>query len=44
MGDWLMSLAEPIYGIVDLFLDQPIAAIVTTSAFGLLIAAALSLR
>jgi hypothetical protein len=39
------SLVDPIYGIVDLFLDSPLAAVVTTSALGALIAAAvLSLR
>jgi hypothetical protein len=45
MDGWLTSLVEPLYGIVDLFLDRPLAAVLTTSVAGLLIAAAvMSLR
>jgi hypothetical protein len=45
MDHWLMRLADPVYGIVDLFLDSPFVALATTSALGALIAAAvLSLR
>jgi hypothetical protein len=45
MGDWLATLAEPLYGIVDLFLDSPVrGALMTLLVGGLAIAAALSLR
>jgi hypothetical protein len=45
MGHWLGRLTEPIYGIVDLFLDSPMATLAMTSALGVLIAAAvLTLR
>jgi len=45
MADWLATLVEPLYGIVDAFLDRPFATVVTTSVAGLLIAAmVLSLR
>lgn len=49
MDGWLTALVEPFvepfYGIVDLFLDRPLAAVFTTSVAGLLIAATvLSLR
>jgi hypothetical protein len=44
MVDWLSSLTDPLYGIVDLFLDSPVAASVT-AALGVLVAAmVLSLR
>jgi len=39
MDGWLASLAEPFYGIVDAFLDRPLATLLTTSVAGLLIAA-----
>jgi hypothetical protein len=39
MEHWLGRLTEPIYGIVDLFLDNPLAAVAMTSALGILIAA-----
>lgn len=45
MSDWLATLTEPLYGIVDLFLDSPVAATVMTSLLGgLLAATVLSLR
>ena len=45
MDGWLTNLVEPLYGIVDLFLDRPFAAVLTTSLAGVLIAAVvLSLR
>ena len=31
MDGWLASLAEPFYGIVDAFLDRPLATLLTTS-------------
>jgi hypothetical protein len=44
MDHWLTRLADPVYGIVDLFLDSPLVAL-ATSAIGLLVGAALlSLR
>jgi hypothetical protein len=39
MDGWLAALVEPLYGIVDLFLDQPLAAVLSTSVAALLIAA-----
>src|SRR5262249_58261642 len=36
---WLGTLTEPLYGIIDLFLDSPLAAVVMTSAVGLVVAA-----
>jgi len=43
MDGWLTALVEPIvepfWGIVDLFLDRPLAAVLSTSAAALLIAA-----
>jgi hypothetical protein len=36
---WLGTLAEPLYGIIDLFLDSPLAAVAMTSALGIVIAA-----
>ena len=39
MDGWLANLVEPLYGIVDLFLDRPLAAVLTTSVAGLLISA-----
>ncbi|HKA29432.1 MAG TPA: hypothetical protein VKH82_08660 [Candidatus Binatia bacterium] len=39
MDGWLTALVEPLYGIVDLFLDQPLAAVLSTSVAALLIAA-----
>jgi hypothetical protein len=39
MDGWLTALVEPFYGIVDLFLDRPLAAVLSTSAAALLIAA-----
>jgi hypothetical protein len=45
MDGWLTSLVEPLYGIVDAFLDRPFATLLTTSVAGLLITAmVLSLR
>jgi hypothetical protein len=45
MDGWLTNLVEPLYGIVDLFLDRPFAALLTTSVAGALFAAmVLSLR
>ena len=45
MDHRLTRLADPVFGIVDLFLDSPLAALVTASAFGALLAAAvLALR
>ena len=45
MDGWLTNLVEPLYGIVDLFLDRPFAAVLTTSVAGALFAAmVLSLR
>ncbi len=45
MDHWLTRLADPVYGMVDLFLDNPLVAVVTASAFGALLAAVvLSLR
>jgi hypothetical protein len=44
MDHWLTRLADPVYGIVDLFLDSPLVAL-ATSAIGLLVGAVLlSLR
>ncbi len=37
--DWLGALTEPLYGIIDLFLDSPLAAVAMTSALGVVIAA-----
>jgi len=39
MGDWMALLLEPIYSMVDLALDNPVAAVVLSSALGLLVAA-----
>ena len=45
MDHWLTRLADPVYGLVDLFLDSPLVVLVTASACGaLLVAAALSLH
>ena len=41
MDSWLTRLTEPLYGIADVFLDSPVAAVITTSALGLAIAAVL---
>jgi hypothetical protein len=41
----LGSLADPVYGIVDVFLDRPLSAAVTTSVIGVILAVViLSLR
>ena len=42
MGDWMAVFFEPIYAMVDLALDNPVAALVVSSALGLLVAATLS--
>jgi len=39
MGDWMTLFLDPIYSMVDLALDNPVAALVVTSALGLLVAA-----
>ncbi len=39
MGDWLMMFLDPLYLIVDLALDSPLAALLVTSALGAIIAA-----
>jgi hypothetical protein len=39
MDGWLTALMEPFYGIVDLFLDRPLAAMLSTSVAVVLIAA-----
>ena len=45
MDGWLTNLVEPLYGIVDMFLDRPFAAVLMTSLAGALFAAmVLSLR
>jgi len=41
MGDWMTFFLDPIYSMVDLALDNPAAALVVTSALGLLVAAAM---
>jgi len=40
MDHWLTRLADPVYGIVDLFLDSPLVTLVT-SAIGLLVGSVL---
>jgi hypothetical protein len=37
MDHWLGRLTDPIYGVIDLFLDNPIAAAAMTSLLGVLI-------
>ena len=37
MDHWLGRLTDPIYGVIDLFLDNPLAAAVMTSLIGVLI-------
>jgi hypothetical protein len=44
MGDWMTLLLEPIYSMVDLALDNPVGALVVSSALGLLVAAAVLSR
>ena len=39
MGDWMAFFLEPIYSMVDLALDNPVATLVVSSALGLLVAA-----
>ena len=39
MGDWMTSFLDPIYAMVDLALDNPVAALALSSALGLLVAA-----
>ena len=39
MGDWMTFFLDPIYAMVDLALDNPVAALVVSSALGLLVAA-----
>ena len=41
MGDWMTLFLDPIYSMVDLALDNPVAALVVTSALGLLVAASM---
>jgi hypothetical protein len=41
MLDCLMLLAEPLFSMVDLALDRPLAALVAVSAFAVLVGAAL---
>jgi hypothetical protein len=37
MDHWLGKLTDPIYGVIDLFLDNPIAAAAMTSVLAALI-------
>jgi hypothetical protein len=37
MDYWLGRLTDPIYGVIDLFLDNPLAAAATTSVLAALI-------
>jgi hypothetical protein len=37
MDHWLGRLTDPIYGVIDLFLDNPLAAAATTSVLAALI-------
>ena len=37
MDHWLGRLTDPIYGVIDLFLDNPLAAAVLTSLVAALI-------
>ena len=39
MDHWLGRLTDPIFGVIDLFLDNPLVATVMTSLIGVLIAA-----
>jgi hypothetical protein len=39
MGDWMTFFLDPIYAMVDLALDNPVAALVVSSALGFLVAA-----
>ena len=41
MGDWMTFFLDPIYAMVDLALDSPVAALVVSSVLGLLVAATL---
>jgi hypothetical protein len=34
MDGWLETITEPLYGIVDLFLESPVSAMVMTLLFG----------
>jgi len=38
MDHWLGRLTDPIFGVIDLFLDNPLVATVMTSLIGVLIA------
>ena len=37
MDHWLGRLTDPIFGVIDLFLDNPLVATVMTSLIGVLI-------
>ena len=37
MDHWLGRLTDPIYGVIDLFLDNPVAAAVMTSLAAVLV-------
>ena len=39
MDHWLGRLTDPIFGVIDLFLDNPLVATVMTSLIGVLVAA-----
>ena len=38
MDHWLGKLTDPIYGVIDLVLDNPLAAAAITSVLGVLVA------
>jgi hypothetical protein len=42
MGDWTTFLLEPIYAMVDLALERPLAAVVASSAILLVLFASFS--
>jgi hypothetical protein len=44
MGDWMTFFLDPIYAMVDLALDNPVAALVVSSALGLLVAATIAVN
>ena len=39
MDHWLGRLTDPLYGVIDLFLDNPVGAVAVTSLLGVLVAA-----
>lgn len=43
MHEWLATLTDPFYGLVDLFLDSPVAAVTTALVGGAIAAMLLSL-